>query len=124
MSTKGKSSKSTKGKSSKSTKGKSSKSTKGKSIKPRERDDQNSGIKAGGELGVEKSGITLGKLKAGAEVGVEDDDKGSGNLQAGANIGLETDALDDVKQVADDTFDNIKSGFNAARKKLSHLYDK
>ncbi|MGV8106748.1 MAG: hypothetical protein ACP5OH_03125 [Nitrososphaerota archaeon] len=106
-----------------STKGKS-RSTKGKSIKPRESNDQQSGIKVGGELGVEESGRTLGKLKAGAEVGVEDDDKGSGNLQAGANIGLETDALDDVKHVADDTFDNIKSGLKAARKKLSHLYDK
>jgi hypothetical protein len=128
MSTKGKS-RSTKGKS-RSTKGKSrstkgkSRSTKGKSIKPRKTDAQHSGIKAGGELGVEKSGRTLGKLEAGAEVGVKDDDKGSGNLQAGANIGLETDALDDVKQVADDTFDNIKSGFKAARKKLSHLYEK
>jgi hypothetical protein len=65
----------------------------------------------------------LGKLKAGAEVGAKDDDKGSGKLQAGANIGLETDALDEVKGVADDTFDNIKSGFKAARKKLTHLYD-
>ena len=87
-----------------STKGKSG-STKGKSIKPTESEAQHSGIKAGGELGVEKSGRTLGKLKA------------------GANLGLETDALDDVKQAADDTLDNIKSGFKAARKKLSHLYD-
>ena len=119
-STKGKG-KSTKGKG-KSTKGKG-KSTKGKSIKPTESEAQHSGIKAGGELGVEKSGRTLGKLKAGAEVGVKDDDKGSGNLEAGANLGLETDALNDVKQAADDTFDNLKSGFNAARKKLSRLYD-
>ena len=110
-----------------STRGKSkstSKSTRGKSIKAREKASQHSGIKAGGELGVEKSGRTLGKLRAGAEVGVEDDDQGSGNLKAGANLGLESDSLDDVKGVADDTFDNIKSGFKAARKKLSHLYDK
>ena len=106
-----------------STKGKS-RSTKGKSIKPRKTDSRHSGIEAGGELGVEKSGRTLGRLEAGAEVGVKDDAKGSGNLQAGANIGLETDALDDVKQAADNTFDNIKSGFKAARKKLSHLYEK
>jgi hypothetical protein len=70
------------------------------------------------------SGRTLGKLKAGAGVGVEDDDKKSGSLKAGGNLKLETDSLEDVKQVADDTFDNIKSGFKAARKKLSHLYDK
>ena len=106
-----------------STKGKS-RSTKGKSIESRKKDGQHSGIKAGTELGVEKGGRTLGKLKAGAQVGVEDDDQGSGKLKAGADLGLETDSLDDVKEAADVTFDNIKSGFKAARKKLLHLYDK
>src|SRR5918994_1224821 len=100
------------------------KSSRGQGIKATGNDGQHSGIKAGGELGVEKSGRTLGKLKAGAGVGVEDDDNKSGSLKAGGNLKLETDSLEDVKQVADDTFDNIKSGFKAARKKLSHLYDK
>jgi hypothetical protein len=113
---------STKGKS-RSTKGKS-RSTKGKSIERREKDGQHSGIKAGTELGVEKGGRTLGKLNAGAQVGVEDDDQGSGKLKAGADLGLETDSLDDVKEAADVTFDNIKSGFKAAGKKLSRLHIK
>jgi hypothetical protein len=70
---------------------------------------------------VEKGGRTLGKLEAGAEVGVKDNDQGSGKISAGANLGLETDALDNIKEAADDTFDNIKSGIKAARKKLSQL---
>ena len=73
---------------------------------------------------MENGGRTLGKLEAGAEVGIKDDDQGSGKISAGANLGLETDSLDDIKKAADDTFDNIKSGFKAAGKKLSQLYDK
>jgi len=39
-------------------------------------------------------------------------------------LGLQTDALDDIKEATDDTFDNIKSGIKAAGKKLSKIYDK
>jgi hypothetical protein len=91
-----------------STKGMSTKgmSTKGMSTKG-EKDDHSSGkIKGGTELGVETGERTLGKVKAGAEVGVESDH-----------------SFDEIKEVADDAFDNIKSGFKAARKKISHLYE-
>jgi hypothetical protein len=37
---------------------------------------------------------------------------------------LETDSFDDIKEAADVTFDNIKSGFKAAGKKLSRLHIK
>jgi hypothetical protein len=63
-------------------------------------------------------------LKGGAEVGVEKGGRTLGKISAGANLGLQTDALDDIKEATDDTFDNIKSGFKAAGKKLSKIYDK
>ena len=117
MSTKAKSTKakSTKAKSTKakSTKAKSTKakSTSGKSTKAKsmrgEEDDHSSGIiEGGGEVGVKTGGRTLGKIKAGAELGVESDH-----------------SFDEVKHVADDTLDTIKSGFKAAKKKISALYD-
>ena len=68
-----------------------------------------------------KGGQGSGKLKGGAEVGVENEDQGSGKLKAGAEVGLESDSLDEIKEAAHDTFDNIKSGFKVARKKISDL---
>jgi hypothetical protein len=35
---------------------------------------------------------------------------------------LKTDALDEIKEAADDTFDNIKSGLKTIGKKLPHVY--
>jgi hypothetical protein len=70
---------------------------------------------------VEKGGRTFGKFKGGAEVGVENEDQGSGKLKAGAEVGLESDSLDEIKEAAHDTLDNIKSGFKVARKKISDL---
>ena len=77
----------------KSTKGKSTKarSTKGKSTKARS---------------------TKAREKGG---------QGSGKLKAGAEVGLESDSLDEIKEATHDTFDNIKSGFKVARKKISDL---
>jgi hypothetical protein len=53
---------------------------------------------------VEKGDRTLGEVKVGAEV--------------------KSDSLNEIKDAADNTLDNIKSGFKAARKKISNLYDK
>jgi hypothetical protein len=95
------------------------------STKTREKSEQGSGmLKGGAELGVEKGGRTLGKLEADAEVGVKEEKQGSGKIGAGVNLGLETDALGDIKEAAGDTFDNLKTGFKVARKKLSQVYDK
>ena len=70
---------------------------------------------------MEKGGRTLGKFKGGAGVGVENEDQGSDKLKAGAEVGLESDSLDEIKEATHDTFDNIKSGFKVARKKISDL---
>ena len=51
----------------------------------------------------------------------EKGDQGSGKLKAGAEVGLESDSLDEIKEAAHDTLDNIKSGFKVARKKISDL---
>jgi hypothetical protein len=58
-------------------------------------------LKAGGEVGVDKGEHTLGKIKAGGEVGVESDH-----------------TLSEIKEIADDTIDNIKAGIKAFRKKI------
>ena len=73
---------------------------------------------------LEGGGRNLGKLEADAEVGVKDEKQGSGKIGAGVNLGLETDALGDIKEATGDTFDNLKTGFKVARKKLSQVYDK
>ena len=94
MSKKGKSTKA------RSTKARSTKarSTKGKSAKAR-----STSTKARSTKSREKGG------------------QGSGKLKAGAEVGLESDSLDEIKEATHDTFDNIKSGFKVARKKISDL---
>ena len=114
MSTKGKNT-STK---TRNTKGKNT-STKTRNTKAIKKGGQLSRIKGGTELGLKMGGRTLGKLKAGGELGVENHDQGSGRLRAGAELGLESDSLDAIKEAGEDTFDNIKSGFKTARKKIS-----
>ena len=121
---------------SKDTKGKGkSKDTKGKgkskgtkrtrnSTKTREKSEQDSGMLRGSaELGVKAGGRTLGKLEAGPEAGVKEEKQGSRKIGAGLNLAFRTDALDDIKEAAGDTFDNLKTGFKAAGKKLSQVYD-
>ena len=89
----------------------------------KERGDKGSGkIQAGTVLGVEKGGKTLGKLELGTELGAKKDDKGSGKIQADAQVGLESDSLDEIKDAAGDTFDNIKSGIKAARRKIGEHF--
>ena len=118
MSTRGKG-KSTRGK---SIRGKSIRG-KGKSTTTREKSEQGSStLKGEAELAVGKGRLTLGKLEAGAEIGVKEDKQGSGKIVAGINLGLKTDALDEIKEAADDTFDNIKSGLKTAGKKISEVY--
>ena len=88
-----------------------------------ERGDKGSGkIQAGTVLGVEKGGKTLGKLELGTNLGVKKDDKGSGKLHADAQVGLESDSLNEVKDSAGDTFDDIKSGIKAARRKIAEHF--
>lgn len=104
----------------KSTKAKS-RSSKAKSIEERKKDDKGSGIKADGELGIDKGGRTLGKLKAGGELGVKENKKGSGKLEANVNLGLESESLGELKEGGDYAFDKIKSGMKAAKKKISQV---
>ena len=88
-----------------------------------EKSDRGSGkVKAGAEIGVEKSDRSSGKIKGGTEIGVEKGDRTLGKVKAGAAV--ESDYLNEIKDTADNTLDNIKSGLKAARKKISNLYDK
>src|SRR5918994_756870 len=89
----------------------------------RERGDKGSGrIQAGTVLGVEKGDKTLGKLELGTNIGAKKDDKGTGKIHADAEVGLESDSLNEVKDAAGDTFDDIKSGIKAARKKIAEHF--
>ena len=96
-------------------------SSKSKSIKERKKDDRGSGIKAGGELGIDMGGRTLGKLKADGELGVKENKKGSGKLAANVNLGLESETLGELKEGGDHAIDKIKSGLKAAKKKISKV---
>jgi len=78
-----------------------------------------SGIKAGGELGINVGGRTLGRLEAGGEVGVKENKKGSGKVAADVNLGLESESLDELKEGGDLAFDKIKAGMKSVRKKIS-----
>ena len=69
-----------------------------------------------------KGKSTKGKsTKARSTKAREKGGQGSGKLKAGAEVGLESDSLDEIKEATHDTFDNIKSGFKVARKKISDL---
>ncbi len=50
------------------------------------------------------------------------DDKGSGKIQADAEAVLESDSLNEVKEAAGDSFDDIKSGIKAARRKIAEHF--
>jgi hypothetical protein len=80
-----------------------------------------SGLKAGGELGIDSDGRTLGKVKAGGELGVKENKKGSGKFEANVNLGLESDTLEDLKAGSDYAVDKIKSGIKAAKKKIAKV---
>ena len=86
------------------------KSTKAKSTKAKSTKAKSTSTKA-------KSTSTKAKSTKAREKG----DQGSGKLKAGAEVGLESDSLDEIKEAAHDTLDNIKSGFKVARKKISDL---
>ena len=102
---------------SKTSRSKTSRSTKG------EKSHRGSGkIKAGAEIGVDKSDRGSGKIKGGTEIGVEKGDRTLGEVKVGAEV--KSDSLNEIKDAADNTLDNIKSGLKAARKKISNLYDK
>ena len=78
-------------------------------------------IKAGTILGVESGDRTLGKFEFGTELGVKKDEKGSGKLSADANVGLQSDAMEELKEGSDYTFDKIKEGLKTAKKKITEL---
>ncbi len=79
-------------------------------------------IQAGTVLGVEKGGKTLGKLELGTNLGMKKNDKGSGKIHADAQVGLESDSLNEVKDATSDTFDDIKSGIKAAKRKIAEHF--
>ena len=88
-----------------------------------EKGNEGSGkIQAGTVLGVEKGDKTLGKLELGTKLGLKKDDEGSGKIQADAQVGLESESLSEIKDAAGDTFDNIKSGIKAARRKIGEHF--
>lgn len=105
----------------------SKKRTKSTNVKSRSRkaptkvqnNKKGTGIKAGGELGINMGGRTLGKLEAGGEVGVKENKKGSGKVAADVNLGLESEALDELKEGGDLAFDKIKAGMKSVKKKIS-----
>jgi hypothetical protein len=71
---------------------------------------------------VEKGDQTLGKLELGTELGLKKDKEGSGKIQADAQVGLESDSLNEIQEAAGDTFQNIKSGLKAAKRKLDEHF--
>jgi hypothetical protein len=106
-----------------STKARSTKARSTKARSTKARSTKARGTKARGTKG-EKADQSSGKIKGGTEVGVETGDRTLGKIKAGAEVGVESDhSFNEIKEVADDALDNIKSGFKAARKKISHLYD-
>jgi hypothetical protein len=89
----------------------------------KEKGEKGSGkIHAGTVFGVEKGDQTLGKLELGTELGLKKDKEGSGKVQADAKLGLESDSLNEIQEAADDTFENIKSGLKAAKRKLGEHF--
>ena len=89
----------------------------------KEKGDKGSGkIQAGTVLGVEKGDQTLGKLQLGTELGLKKDKEGTGKIQADAQVGLESDSLNEIQDAAGDTFDNIKSGLKAAKRKIGEHF--
>ncbi len=79
-------------------------------------------LQAGTVFGVEKGDETLGKLELGTELGLKKDQEGSGRIHADARVGLESDSLNEIQEAAGDTFENIKSGLKAAKRRIGeHL---
>jgi hypothetical protein len=54
-------------------------------------------------------------------LGVKKDEKGSGKLSADANVGLQSDAMEELKEGSDYTFDKIKEGLKTAKKKITEF---
>ena len=79
-------------------------------------------IQADTVFGVEKGDETLGKLELGTELGLKKDEEGSGKIQADAQVGLESDSLNEIQEVAGETFENIKSGLKAAKRKIGEHF--
>jgi hypothetical protein len=100
-----------------------SRSRKGKTIEDSKKHGKGSGIHAGGQVGINKGGRTLGKLSAGGELGVKENKKGSGKVAANVNLGLESETLGELKEGGDYALDKIKSGVKAAKKKIAEVID-
>lgn len=94
------------------------KSNKSKKIE-KSKTDKGSGLKAGGELGIDSGGRTVGKVRAGGELGVKENKQGTGKFEANVNLGLESETLGELKEGSDYAFDKIKSGIKAVKKKIT-----
>lgn len=93
-------------------------------IKPTSAKKNTKGRRKARDSGAKKGVRSSGVLKAGSEVGIEKGGSTVGRIKVGGEAGVESDySSDEFKGGAEDVFDSIKSGFKAAKKKISDIYD-